>query len=261
MAQAPNAEKEVAQSIKDIISKMPLEDEDENALKVQSVRYLEESRIKIYGVQVESITKGEHVLAVECVPMDDSDDIKQEDKQLSEKIIIINANDAEIVELEDKITMEDMSPSSLIEYTFSENGVWFLAPMSAFSLEGYRKTKFANWKNMIENPTCEAAFKRLLNIGLITNMFDHVAFVSPENEKKDWEVKDDHGKTVIIPRPVHSLRIWDVKKRCYKEVQSHLDGAPDAKDAPKYWEEMVNKFKSERGDDYINNLSASFKKK
>ena len=155
MAQASNAEKEVPSGVQEIVKKMPLEDEDENALKVQTIRYLEESRVKIYGGQYEAVLKGENVLAVECVPMDDSDDIKQEDKELKEKIIIVSSSDAEVVELEDKITMEDMSPSSLIEYTFYENGPWFLAPMSLFSLEGYRKTKFKNWKNMIENPTCE----------------------------------------------------------------------------------------------------------
>eukprot|EP00483_Globobulimina_turgida_P001465 UN01467 len=213
----------------------------------------------MYGSLCESIVKGEHVLAVECLRKDEADDIKNEDKDMYEKIIVISSSDIDIVELEDKITMEDLSPSSLIEYTFYNNGPWFLAPMSLLSLEGYRKTKFKNWKNMIENPTCEAAFKRLLNIGLITSMFDHVAFPSPEEEKKDWMVKDDHGKDVIIPRPVNGLRVWNVKQRCYRPVQAHLDGAPDQKDAGKYWENMLNSFREQRGVDYINDLLASFK--
>merc|ERR1719336_3157269 len=131
----------------------------------------------------------------------------------------MTGDDVEVVELEDKITMEDMSPSALVEYTFGgDDKKWMLAPMSLVSLEGYRKMKFANWKNMIEHPVCEAAFKRLLNIGLITNMFDNVAFPSPEEEEKDWIVQDEHGKDHQIPRPVKALRVWNVKERCYKEA-------------------------------------------
>ena len=91
-------------------------------------------------------------------------------------------------------------------------------------------------------------------------MFDHIAFPSPDNEKKDWMVKDDHGKDVVIPRPVQGLRVWNVKERGYESVQSHLDGAPQAEDAQKYWETMLDSFRAQRGADYINNLVASFKK-
>eukprot|EP01083_Nonionella_stella_P003676 10580_1 len=259
MAQAANdAEKEVPQNIKEMVQKIPLEDEDENALKAINIRYVEEARIKIYGPLCPSIANGQHVLSVECALADA--DAKEEEKELSEKIIVIDDTDIDVVELEDKITMEDLSPSALIEYTFYEEGPWMLAPMSLVSLEGYRKSKFTNWKNMIENPHCEAAFKRLINIGLITDMFDHVAFPSPEHEKKDWMVKDDHGKDVVIPRPVKGLRVWDVKGRCYKKVEAHLDGAPDAKEAEKYWEDMLNGFRAKQGADYINGLLASFKK-
>eukprot|EP00484_Ammonia_sp_Unknown_P019196 CAMPEP_0197034318 /NCGR_PEP_ID=MMETSP1384-20130603/12470_1 /TAXON_ID=29189 /ORGANISM="Ammonia sp." /LENGTH=258 /DNA_ID=CAMNT_0042464233 /DNA_START=56 /DNA_END=832 /DNA_ORIENTATION=+ len=257
---AAPAAKEVPQNVQDTINKLPLEDEDENKLTVTAVRYLEEERVKIYGALSDSIQTGEHVLAVECVKKDEADDAKIEDKEVSEKIIVIANNEVDIVELEDKITMEDLSPSKLIEYTFYENGPWFLAPMSLLSLEGYRKTKFSAWKQMIEHPTCEAAFKRLLGIGLITNMYDHVAFPSPEEEKKDWIVQDDHGKDVVIPRPVKALRCWDVKNRCYKPVQAHLDGAPQPDEADKYWKDMVAKFKEERGDEYIDKLLASFQK-
>ena len=257
MALAANAQKEVPQNIKDVINKLPLEDEDENQLKAVSVRYLEEERVKMYGVLCPSVSSGEHVLAVECVKKEEEE---KEETIKVEKIIVIDGGEVDMVELEDKITMEDLPPSSLIEYTFYDNGPWFLAPMSLLSLEGYRKTKFANWKNMIENPTCEAAFKRLLNIGLITNMFDHVAFPSPENEKKDWIVQDEHGKDVVIPRPVKGLRVWNVNNRKYKQVQAHLDGAPQSEEAQKYWNEMLDKFREQRGKDYIDNLLKSFKK-
>merc|ERR1712232_563836 len=97
-------------------------------------------------------------------------------------------------------------------------------------------------------------------MGLITNMFDHVAFPSPDSEKSDWIVQGDNGKDVLIPRPVHALRVWDVKKRDYKQVQAHLDGAPSADEAEAYWAGMIKKFRQERGEKYIDDLIASQKK-
>jgi len=238
--------------------KLPLTDIDENKLKVVDIRYLEDDRKAIYGVLSEEIQGADHVLAVECVLDTEDEDAKEEDEGKCEKVITISGDEVEEVELEDKITMEDMNPSELVEYTFSDQ--WMLAPMSLPSMVGYRGMKFKHWKGMIEQPVCEAAFKRLLNIGLITNMFDNVAFPSPEEEKKDWIVQDEHGKDHQIPRPVKALRVWNVKERCYKEVSAHLDGAPTADEAPKYWEDMLHKFKMQRGEDYINELFASFKK-
>jgi len=254
MAQAPDAD-QIPENIKSAIGVMELVDIDENKLRVMDIRILEADRKEIYGALSEEISSADLVLAVECVK--EEGDEKEEEVRI-EKVITVTGDDLEVVELEDKITMEDLSPSELIEYTFSEH--WMLAPMSLPSLEGYRKMKFANWKHMIEHPVCEAAFKRLLNIGLITNMFDHVAFPSPEEEQKDWVVQDEHGKDVVIPRPVKALRVWSVKDRCYSAVAAHLDGAPAADEAPKYWNDMLSKFKNERGEDYINDLLASFKK-
>ena len=154
----------------------------------------------------------------------------------------------------------DLSPSALIEYTFYENGPWFLAPMSLLSLEGYRKIKFGAWKEMIMHPVCQLTFERLLRIGLIIDMFDNVAFPSPEHEKKDWMFINKHGKQAVIPRPVRALRYWDVKSRSYKPVQSHLDGAPQPEQAKKYWQDMLDEFRKDQGVDYINGLLASFKK-
>merc|ERR1719150_1053607 len=247
MAQAPDAEKQVPEDVTAIVMKLPLTDIDENKLKVVDIRYLEDDRKARYAALCEEIESAEHVLSVECVLDSGDEDAKEDDEGKCEKVITISGDEVEEVELEDKITMEDLAPSELIEYTFSEQ--WMLAPMSLMSLEMYRKMKFANWKQMIEHPVCEAAFKRLLNIGLITDMFDHVAFPSPEEEEADWIVQDDHGKDVTIPRPVKALRIWDVKTRGYKQVSAHLEGAPTADEAPKYWEDMLHKFRMQRGEE------------
>jgi len=107
---------------------------------------------------------------------------------------------------------------------------------------------------MIEKPDCKASFRRLLRMGLINRMFDHVAFPSPDNEKGDWEVKDDNGRTVIIPRPIHGLRIWNVNKRVYDVVSPLLPGSPSDGEKDKYWNEMLAKFREQYGDEEIAEL-------
>jgi len=260
--------KAVPEDIQNTVNSMSFTDWNDNELKVTSIRFLEEHRLKIYGAKSESIRTAQYVLSVECIPDDDEDsdcdddDDDDEDQELTETIVVINDEGKGIViQMEDKIMMDDVSPSALVEYTFdTERGEWMLAPMGLMSLEGYRRSKFQNWKHMIEHPVCEAAFKRLLNIGLITNMFDHVAFPSPEHEEKEWIVKDEHDRDVVIPRPVKALRIWNVKNRGYDTVRAHLDGAPKEEEAEAYWEEMVRKFKEERGEEYIDSLLSAFGK-
>eukprot|EP01084_Bolivina_argentea_P078950 143278_1 len=153
-----------------------------------------------------------------------------------------------------------MSISECIEYTFNENE-WLIAEISNESLECYKNGKFLNWKNQIMKPICEAAFKRLLCIGLITNIFDRFVFKSAENEINNWKVEDNNGKIVNIPRPVKLLRKWNVKKREYENINPHLNGAPNKENEKEYWENMINEFKKEQGEEYINNLMASFNTK
>ena len=38
------------------------------------------------------------------------------------------------------------------------------------ALEGYKATKFKNWQGMLEAPSCEAAFARMLQIGPVSRL-------------------------------------------------------------------------------------------
>eukprot|EP00484_Ammonia_sp_Unknown_P028433 CAMPEP_0197032528 /NCGR_PEP_ID=MMETSP1384-20130603/11194_1 /TAXON_ID=29189 /ORGANISM="Ammonia sp." /LENGTH=321 /DNA_ID=CAMNT_0042462211 /DNA_START=101 /DNA_END=1066 /DNA_ORIENTATION=+ len=255
---------EVPKDIKELIENETLEDEEGNELKVKSVRYLEPQRIEIYSTKHKILKTAKHVLAVECVPddSDEDDDQAQADQaesDVKEKIFAVDAENAiSEIRLEDKILMEDLPISSCVEYTFYDDGPWFVGEISLQSLEYYKQCKFAEWRKQIQHPVCEAAFKRLLCIGLITNIFDRFVFTSPEEEKKEYVVQDDHGKNVDIPRPVNKLRIWNVGNRCYESVSPQLKGAPDAKEAEKYWQDMLQEFRETRGEDYINGLLQSF---
>ena len=77
---------------------------------------------------------------------------------------------ANVITRECAITLDDLAPSQLVEYRFDETGPWMLGNVSFLALEEYRKVKFDYWKNLMLNPTCEAAFKRMLKVGCVTSV-------------------------------------------------------------------------------------------
>ena len=142
---------------------------------------------------------------------------------------------------------DEFAPSQLIEYSFNDKD-YYLSSVCLTCLTYYKEKKFSLWKEHIEKPVCEASFKRLLKIGVITTMFDHLAFASPEHEKEQYEVKDDNGKTVPIPRPVSSLRMFDAINEKYIEIDSHLKGAPETEEEKnKLWQTMIESFNTKYG--------------
>lgn len=50
---------------------------------------------------------------------------------------------------DDKIMFEEVPLSSLIQYRFSADSPWLLAPISVESLVFYRSSKFEIWKDML----------------------------------------------------------------------------------------------------------------
>jgi len=181
---------------------------------------------------------------------------EEEDNQdIVERIVVIPAdNKAKDIIVEDKVLLEDVCVSALVEYQFDNNGKWHLSQMSLSPMESYRGSKFKHWEHMLIEPDCEAAFKRLLKLGVINKLFDPIAFPSPQEEKEQYQVRDEHGKIVEIPRPVHALRIWNAKLRKYDILSAHLDGAPSDKDAADYWKNMLQKLRDMRGAEYIDGL-------
>ena len=271
MAQESNGNQFLQTTI-EAFKHIPLTDAYDNELKTISVRLLEKERAEIYTksnkfqqLQHKSNKQNVALISVECEPKNEADDIRIDDIRIDdkfEKIFMVNnvTKEIEELEMEDMIMYDEISPSSAVEYTFYENGPWFLSGIGLNSLDGYKNGKFKVWEEQIEKPVCEAAFKRLLCIGLITNIYDKYCFEIPENEKENYIVKDDHGNDVELPRPVKRLRIWDVKTRKYEEINPRLTGAPTQEEEEKYWQDKLNKFRETRGVDYINGLLASFER-
>merc|ERR1719244_1747506 len=94
-----STETAVPEEIKKAVNALSLTDWEDNELKVKSIRFLEEHRLKIYGAKNKAISSAKHVLAVECVPDDDDEDEdedsdqeddEEDDVELTESIVVID---------------------------------------------------------------------------------------------------------------------------------------------------------------------------
>ena len=140
--------------------------------------------------------------------------------------------------IECKVSYEELPPSSLVEYKF-EGGNWRLSMVCLDYLLAFRAGKFKDWEKRILSPTCKAEFRRMIQIGPVFQVFDHLMFPSPDDEKDDWEVTNEQGKKVILPRPVSELRIWNTEKQDYDVVDPTLDGTPSKDERDDYWKNLL----------------------
>lgn len=176
-----------------------------------------------------------------------SEEKNGEDKSVENIEVTTNDGKSTTLELTCNICYEDYTAAELVEFSFNDKD-WYLSNVCESCLAYYKEKKFAIWKEHILKPVCEASFKRLLKIGVITTMFDHLAFPSPEHEKAQYQVQDDNGKTVPIPRPVSGMRNWDPKNQKYKNINIHLKGAPENnEEKEKLWATMLDEFNNKYG--------------
>ncbi len=227
------------------VKSLEIEDDMGNILTVKSFCVLEpKERADRYRAAFPEESKNAEILAL------DTGDVEQ--------VAAYADGKATLLQSECGITLCDLSPSQLVEYTYGdEKGPWLLSKCSLMALEAYRKMKFKQWEKAIKFPDCMASFRRLLKLGVVTTIFDHMAFPHPsEEEKKQWQVKNESGKIINIPRPVAGLRIWNKAKKAYESVQSHMEGAPEPKDAQKYWEGLLNELRETRGAKLIDDILA-----
>lgn len=154
------------------------------------------------------------------------------------------------------ISYEEMSPTQLVEYQYEEGGVWALAKMSLEPLTYYKQSKFKAWRDMLDAPSCEAAFARMLQAGPLNCIYDKLGFPIPENEAAQWTITDEKsGKLVDIPRQVFALRVWDAQTDSYTSVSPLMGGAPeDAAALAAYWEVTLGELRVKHGDEYITRL-------
>lgn len=155
-----------------------------------------------------------------------------------------------------QVTYEDLSASQLVEFRFADEGdaTWRLSCIGEAALTAFKAHKFKGWKDMLENPTCEAQFRRMLQLGLVNKVYDKFIFPTPDALKPSYTVVDDNGKNVDIPHSVAGLRIWAAADQAYREISPQLDGAPSDADAAKVWGEMLDQWRETRGAEFIDSL-------
>lgn len=155
-----------------------------------------------------------------------------------------------------QIMMEDLTPAECIEFCFAEEpNTWAMTQLSQDALESYRDMKFDAWKDMLKSPTCEAQFRRMLQIGMISELFDPQVFPTPASLKASYQVTDERtGKLILLPHPVKGLRVWDAASQSYKTVQTQLSGAPSGDQAQTWWKDFVQDLNSTHGAEYISGL-------
>lgn len=153
------------------------------------------------------------------------------------------------------ITAEDVSPSEFVEFQFEEPfSDWKIADCTKDALEYYKASKFKVWRERLDNPTCEAEFRRMLQNGLVYKMYDRVLFPTPEGLIEKYEVTDDSGKKLSLPHPVSGLRVYNATTKSYDAIDPRLEGAPGAGEEEKYWEQTLNEFREKQGAGYIDGL-------
>lgn len=154
------------------------------------------------------------------------------------------------------IMMEDLTPSECVEYAFLEAPEeWAVSELSRDALEHYKSTKFETWREMLLHSTCEAQLRRMLQLGVVTRMYDDNLFRTSEAYVSKYQVLDEKtGKLLKLPHPVAGLRIWSVGRKGYDLIDSQLDGAPSDTEKQAWWSNFVKELQEQMGKEYINSL-------
>lgn len=209
-------------------------DEMEDQKTVEDFKLLDAERTEIYKRDIEGVQDSDVLFS--AFAEDDWEHIVRFDgEQLHE------------VMTECKIMFEPLPPTAMVEYQF-EDKVWRLSKIGVDACNHYRQSKFGMWEGMITKPVCEASLRRMYEIGLITTLFDHLAFPNPPEMESQYVAKNEEtGKDVIIPHPVLALRTWkradDNRGGSYVEVQSRLDSCPAPEEEAAYWQKTVDYLK------------------
>jgi len=244
---------EAGEAVAGALAALPYKDADDEDMAFSSCRFLEPARLQIMaGAFPELAAAGRQAYAV----------VATRNGQSREFVAVAKGDAAagapELVMGNCQITYEDLTPAECIEYAFGEApGEWHLAQLCQDALETYRGMKFDAWKGMLVSPTCEAQFRRMLQIGMISQLYDHQVFPTPESLKSKYQVTDERtGKLIELPHPVKALRVWDAATQGYKAVETQLTGAPPEASAAGWWKDFVQELSSKHGAEYIEGLLA-----
>lgn len=229
---------------------------DGEPMGYSSHRILESNRQQIIGAVFPECSSAVKVVAV-VTKSKDSNDMK-------EFILAFKAeagggvSKPQMVMGSCQIMCEDLTPSDCVEYAFEEAPEqWAMAQLSRDALETYRAMQFDRWKKMLLEPTCEAQFRRMLQIGMVGRLYDPHLFPTPDAFKTKYQVTDERtGKLIELPHPVKELRIWNAAEKRYDTIDNRLVGAPPAEEEGTWWTNFINELNLKHGEDYVSSLMA-----
>jgi hypothetical protein len=158
-----------------------------------------------------------------------------------------------------QVLFDEVPISQLVEFQFSEDlstGGWRVAALVEDAVQTYKASAFASWEEQLRKPSCEAAFRRLLQSGPVSKIFDkHIFPTPPEYAEKYQVINEKNGKLIDLPHPVDGLRVWDEPSGSYRAIDATLDGAPRGHaEVDQYFSRQIEELKQEMGDDYIDSL-------
>lgn len=240
--------------LRDALRQLPYRNDEDEPVSYVSHHDLDPVRRKVFATAFPECEGPDQVVQVMT---------ENTEKVPSEQTVVVKSGgstsaDCRILTGECLITCAELPPSSCVEYSFREEpGNWALAKISEDGLGSYRSRKFHMWKNMLENPDCEAQFRRMLQIGPVMCIFDTHIFPTPDHLKDSYQVTDERtGKVIDLPHPVSLLRKWDARKQSYIAVVERLDGAPSEFEEDAWWEEEKQKLMEQHGAEYVTGMIA-----
>jgi len=237
-------------ALAEMVKRMELKSPDDEALKYDSHRVLDQARQQIMATAFPECEPQKKVIAIVALSPDGSK------KELTAVVQDAAGSAPQVISGSCQITYEDIAPSECVEYCFHEAPEqWAMAQLSLGALETYRGMKFEAWKNMLLSPTCEAQFRRMLQIGMVSELYDPHVFPTPESMKPKYQVTDERtGKLIELPHPVGALRVWDAEQQAYRAVDTKLKGAPAQDDKEGWWASFLKELSDRHGQEYIAGL-------
>ena len=154
-----------------------------------------------------------------------------------------------------QVLFDEVPLSLLVQYKFPDDDTWRVASLVEDAVQTYKAAAFASWEEQLRKPSCEAAFRRLLQAGPVSKIFDkHIFPTPPEMKSKYQVVNEKNGKLIDLPHPVERLRIWDEQENAFRDIDATLNGAPVGEAAIAYFAGQLEELKIEFGEDYIEGL-------
>lgn len=255
---APGAGKaaEAPEGLHEAVRKLALESPDGEALEYVEHAILGSDRARILQAAFPACASAQWLVAISA-KAPGAEAVRELTAAAQESVTAAGpAYELTLVSACCQIMYEDLTPSECVEYAFPEAPTeWALAQISRDALETYRDTKFEAWRTMLQKPSCEAQFRRMLQLGAVTRLFDPHVFPTPEKLKPSYQVTDDKtGKRIDLPHPVVGLRVWNAAGKRYEDMSPQLKGAPADAEKSGWWASTVEDLRKEHGAEYIDGL-------